>query len=292
MRIREPIVAGTFYPADPEACRLEVERILGECSPASFEHNGIFAGLVPHAGWAYSGRIAARVFAHLAAARRPDTLVLFGGMHRHRGKEAAMFASGRWETPIGPVEIDERLAERILGHTNLIADDPYAHEEEHSIEVQVPFVKRLFPGAKIVPIMVPSTGRAHEVGEAVSRTIRAYACNAVVAGTTDLTHYGPSYGFTPRGIGEAGLRWAGEENDRRFLDRICALEADELVAEAGRHKNACSGGAAAATVAAAVGLGCRQALILEHTSSAAVASAAARASVVDAVGYAGVLFTG
>lgn len=201
-----------------------------------------------------------------------------------------MFGAGRWETPIGPALVDNRLTERILGHTNLIVDDPYAHEEEHSIEVQVPFVKHLFPDAKIVPIMVPPVEIADEVGQAVGRTLTSYQYDVLIIGTTDLTHYGPRYGFNPHGIGSNGNAWAKSENDRRFIDLLCAMKAKELVPEAYEQKNACSSGAAAATVAAAAALGATQGVLLEHTTSSDVLRGQAPGAEEDSVGYAAVVF--
>jgi AmmeMemoRadiSam system protein B len=201
-----------------------------------------------------------------------------------------MFCAGRWETPLGPVEVDTRLTERILGHTNLILDDPYAHEDEHSIEVQMPFVKHLFPEAKVVPITVPAVQTAHEVGEAVGRTLTVYDYDALIVGTTDLTHYGPGYGFVPHGIGAKGNTWAKEENDRRFIDLVCSMKAKKLVPEATDHRNACGGGAAAATLAAVTSLGATTGVLLAHTTSSEVLAAQAPAEMCDSVGYAGIVF--
>ena len=304
MRIREPIVAGRFYPETPDSCRSDLDRLLGlltgepRTGPVDTVGGHLrravdrpVGGLVPHAGWLYSGQIAAKVFGAIAASRSPKVVVLLGGVHRRRGREAALFGSGRWETPIGPVEIDDRLADRILGYTNLIVDDPYAHEEEHSIEVQMPFVKHLFPHAKVVPIMVPPVKTACEVGDAVGRTLVAYGYDAVVVGTTDLTHYGPDYGFVPKGVGEAANRWAKEENDRRFIDLLCTLQTDKLVPEALQNKNACSSGAAAATTAAVAALGSTKGVLLDHTSSSDVARETGQEVPDQSVGYAGILFS-
>jgi len=292
MRIRDPIVAGRFYPAEPERCRRELLELLESSTPASPDGSipkRIVAGLVPHAGWTFSGGVAARVFRTIATSTSPQVLILIGGVHRYRGRQAAMFGAGRWITPLGPVDIDARLCERILGHTNLIVDDPYAHEDEHSLEVQMPFVKHLFPQAKVVPIMVPPVKTAPEVGQAVARTLSAYNYDAVIIGTTDLTHYGPTYGFTPKGIGAEGNHWA-KENDRRFIDLICDVRSTELVAEAAKNKNACNAGAAAATVAAAVDLGATRGILLEHTTSSEVLSLHSRSVQNDSVGYAAVVF--
>ncbi|MBI4719442.1 MAG: AmmeMemoRadiSam system protein B [Planctomycetes bacterium] len=290
MRIREPVVAGQFYAAGADPCRKELERLLSDAGPVVLDAGAPLGGLVPHAGWTYSGRVAAQVFSALAAKRSPEVVVLLGGVHRSRGREAALFADGRWETPLGPLLVDARLAERILGQTNLIIDDPYAHESEHSLEVQAPIVAHLFPGAKILPLMVPPTPRAGEVGEAVGRTLQAYDYDAVVVGTTDLTHYGPHYGFMPQGVGTKANAWAMQVNDRRFVDLVCKLRGDALVAEAMEHKNACSSGAAAATVAAVRKLGATGGILLQHTTSSRVVAERGGAEPEDSVGYAGIVF--
>jgi AmmeMemoRadiSam system protein B len=291
MRIREPVFAGRFYPGGAENCRKDVTEMLDGAVEAGPEVGEAIAGLVPHAGWVYSGQVAAAVFKALARRPAPHAVVLFGSVHQLRGREAAVFVSGRFETPLGPLPIDDRLADRMLGHTNLLTSDSYAHESEHSIEVQLPFIKHLFPDTKIVPIMVPPTEKAHEVGEAVGRTLEAYKYDAVVVGTTDLTHYGPGYGFTPRGVGEQAIAWAKTENDARFLDLVCAMKSGEVVGDAQAHRSACGSGAVAATIRAAAALGATRGHLLQHTTSAEVMRRASGAGADDAVGYAAVVFS-
>ncbi|MGB2987799.1 MAG: AmmeMemoRadiSam system protein B [Phycisphaerae bacterium] len=290
MIIREPVVAGQFYPAQPDRCRAELLELLAVGSSGVETGKRLLGGLVPHAGWLYSGTVAAKVFNTLKSSRLPDVIVLVGGVHRHHGREAALFSTGRWETPLGPVDVDNRLAERILGYTNLIVDDAYAHENEHSIEVQMPFVKHLFPKAKVVPIMVPVTSAAHEVGEALGRTLSAYKYDALIVGTTDLTHYGPHYGFIPQGIGAKANAWAKEINDRRFIDLVCALKSTEVVPEAIEHKNACASGATAATLAAVTLLGATKGVLLDHTTSDEALAGQTPGETHDSVGYAAVVF--
>ena len=291
MRVREPAVAGQFYAGDPERCRRDLKQLLKEAASVTADVDRPVGGLVPHAGWVYSGACAAKVFHVLAAKRSPSVFVLFGSVHGSRTEDAALFADGRWETPVGPVQIDARLAERILGQTNLIRDDPFAHEHEHSIEVQMPFIKHLFGEARVVPIMVPPTAMADEVGEAVGRTLSSYGYEALIVGTTDLTHYGPSYGFIPRGIGPQGNTWAKEDNDRRLIDMVCAMRAGEVVGEALRNHNACGSGAAAATIGAVKALGATGGLLIEHTTSSEMMAGRSSDDVIDSVGYAGIVFS-
>ncbi len=288
MLIREPAQAGSFYAASEASCRRDLEACVADGAHAL--EGTVRGGIVPHAGWLYSGKVAGKVLATIAATARPTTVVIFGAVHRGRprGRQAAMFPSGRWETPIGPVQVDGRLAERILGQTNLIVEDVYAHEQEHSIEVQVPFVRHLLPESMILPIVIPPVPEAPDIGEAVARTIEAYQVDAAVVGSTDLTHYGPSYGFTPEGAGPEGLAWAKNVNDRRMIDLILALDPKPIVSESQLHQNACGAGAVAATMAAVRHLGADQAILLQHTTSHEVLGARGGS---DAVGYAGIVFT-
>lgn len=291
MHVREPVVAGQFYPTEEDRCKADLLSLLETDGDRDPPPQSAVGGLVPHAGWMYSGGVAAKVFRCLAKGSSPQVIVLFGGVHRMRGRNAAMFADGCWESPLGEVRVDGRLAERILSQTNLIVDDPFAHEAEHSIEVQIPFVAHLFPGVKIVPIMVPPSPKAAEVGQAVARTIGSYKYEAIYIGTTDLTHYGPTYRFTPHGKGRGGIEWAKSENDRRFIDLVCSMDYTGVVDEATEHRSACSAGAVAATMAASAAAGAKQGVLLEHTTSSEVASKLTGASPQDSVGYAGIVFT-
>ena len=290
MMIREPIVAGQFYPADPDRCRTELLALLRGVSSLPALAPPLLGGLVPHAGWVCSGAVAAKVFAALARWKSPTTIIMFSGVHRYREKEAALFSAGRWKTPLGAVEVDSRLAEHILGHTNLIVDNRHAHEEEHSLEVQMPFVKHLFPEAQVVPIMVPIVKTAPNIGDAVGQALKAYHRDVLIIGTTDLTHYGPRYGFVPQGVGEQANTWAKEENDRRFIDLVCKMRATNLVSEAVNRKNACNSGAAAATITAVQALGGTSGVLLEHTTSSEVLAGQVPGEQTDSVGYAGIVF--
>jgi hypothetical protein len=249
------------------------------------------AGIVPHAGWVFSGATALCVFEAIRSRRSPRTFVLFGATHAPIRK-AAVFSNGSWETPLGLVEVDERLAQEILSLAgDLVRDDPMAHESEHSIEVQLPFIQHLFPEAKIVPVASPPRPDAVEIGRIVARTVQNVDADAVCIGSTDLTHYGPMYGFTPKGSGAAALRWVREENDKRMLDLMTRLDSAAVVAEASANLNACGSGAVAATLAAAAQLGAAAGRVLHYTTSYDVMREKMGRSEADAVvGYAGVVF--
>jgi len=198
MQTRKPIVAGQFYPAQHDACVDEIEECIKSGTPSETLPETIVAGIVPHAGWVFSGSLAALVFSAIK--------------QKHE-KEA-----GSWITPLGEVSIDEELADAVLDSAEAVRDS-MAHRSEHSIEVQVPFIQYLFTGARILPILVPPTEQAVGLGTSIGDVISRDEHKKIVCiGSTDLTHYGPRYGFTPKGTGAQALQWASSYNDRQFID--------------------------------------------------------------------------
>jgi len=290
MMVRKPVVAGRFYPMDRESCL----RKIGQMKPAADARDlpdRPVAGIVPHAGWMFSGDTALAVLTVIKDRRTPKTFVLFGAAHRPVAHNA-VFPSGGWETPLGVAQVDERLGREVLGRAgDLLAADPHAHEGEHSIEVQVPLIQHLFPESRILPIAVPRGEEAVALGRIVGRTISDLEADAVCLGSTDLTHYGPMYGFTSKGRGPEAVRWVREENDRRMLDLMVRMDAEGVVPEAAGHQNACGAGAVAATMAAARELGAEHGCVVQYTTSFDVMREKLGRTDYDAtVGYAGVAF--
>lgn len=290
MNIRKPIVAGQFYPGSKAAATAGVD----ECLPVRIDVAGlpkqIVGGVVPHAGWMCSGQVAGKVFRAIQMSREVETFVLFGAVHRFGGLEASMYPAGSWETPLGKIEIDEVLASKIITETKAVIAEPRAHELEHSLEVQVPFIQRLFPTAKILPIMVPPTRYAPEVGMAVAKVIKASNTKIISLSSSDLTHYGPGYQFTPHGSGLAGIHWARDINDRGLLNLVEKMDAVGMLEYAQTHQAACGAGAIAAGIACAKELGANVVKVLEHTNSYEVLSKRFGDRGDDAVGYAGIIF--
>ncbi len=292
MMVRESVVAGRFYPADRDGCLAAIRSMrVPEAVPDVPDRP--VAGIVPHAGWLFSGETAFAVFSAIAGRRRPATFVLFGAAHRPVPGNA-LFPEGVWRTPLGEVEVDERLAGELLSRAaadDLLDSDPAVHETEHSLEVQLPLIQHVCPDAQIVPIIVPPTDTAAALGKVAGQAIRDRQADAVCIGSSDLTHYGPPYGFTPEGLGKAAIRWVRDDNDRRMLDLMTRLDAEQVVPEARRHMNACGAGAIAATLAAARTLGAAKGHVLRYTTSFDVMmERTGRADTDAAVGYAGVVF--
>jgi AmmeMemoRadiSam system protein B len=291
MQTRKPIVAGQFYPGQNDSC---IDRI-NECRDAEtlteILPETIVAGIVPHAGWTFSGSLAALVFSAIRQQHeKVHTFVLFGAAHGYFGSTPAVYNRGSWITPLGEVFIDEELADHVLSAAPSVSDFS-AHRTEHSIEVQVPFIQYLFPGAKILPVIVPPREHAVTLGASVAEFIADNQKKKIVCiGSTDLTHYGPRYGFTPMGVSSEALKWADNVNDRKFIDLALKLEPESLLASAAENCNACGGGAAAAAIAAAKKLGKTEGLLLAHTNSNEVMLRNMNTTSADSVGYAAIIF--
>jgi len=259
---RQPAAAGRFYPAGKDECLQMLESLT---KPANIDGH-VVGAVVPHAGWIYSGAAAALGITALKP-ESPETVVIFGAVHTRDLNAASVYATGGWKTPLGVVPVDWELAERVLQH-DLMTDNTEAHANEHSIEVQLPFIQYILGNVKILPISVRPSQNSAEIGKIIARKIKELGRKAVFLSSTDLTHYGPHFRFEPHGPGEAGVRWAKDVNDRRFVSLIENLEADKVVKEAAENRNACGAGAVAAGIAAAVELGAKRYIELRHTTSA------------------------
>jgi AmmeMemoRadiSam system protein B len=290
MNIRKPAVAGQFYGGTPAECMAEI----GECMPVHDLKvelpDPIAAAIVPHAGWVFSGELAAMAFKAIQQVNQEvDTFVIFGAAHRYFGGGAVVDDSDAWQTPLGEIEIDTELARQIVSE-GAIADAD-AHHAEHSIEVQVPFIQHLFPNAKIVPILVPVADFDPAFGSRVGQLIHEQTNKKIVCiASTDLTHYGPRYGFCPEGTGPAALKWACEVNDMEFIDLALKMETDRLLQSAMDKGNACGPAAVASVVAAAKAMGRIRGVLLGHTSSNNVLKAKFNETSEESVGYAAIVF--
>src|SRR5712671_7273996 len=147
--IRPPAVAGRFYPSDPAQLAQELDSFLaGEIHKSKIRAQ---ACMVPHAGYKYSGHVAGAVYGRMEI---PARVILIGPRHFPRGASFAILSDGAWRTPLGLAPIDHPLAEKIMRACALLREDHVAHDSEHSLEVQLPFLQRLAPSFGFVPIVI------------------------------------------------------------------------------------------------------------------------------------------
>jgi AmmeMemoRadiSam system protein B len=289
MNLRKAAVAGQFYGGTQAECVSEIEECLPKHLIRGELPNPIVAAVVPHAGWMFSGQLAATAFKAIQQVNgEVDTFVLFGAAHRYYGGGAAIYDSGQWETPLGRVAIDAELAALLAAQGAEV--NPDAHKGEHSIEVQVPFIQYLFPKAQIVPVIVPEAEFQLSFGTRAGELFGKQTKRIVCVASSDLTHYGPRYGFCPAGAGQSGIQWARDVNDKEFIDLALKMKADELLEAAIEKGSACGPGAVAAAVAAAKAMGRTHGVLLGHTTSSDVLYEKFQEFSEESVGYAAIVF--
>lgn len=283
MKIREATFAGSWYPDSAAGCKQEIKGFLKQAKVPSGSGKTFTGGIVPHAGWYFSGSIACNVFRCLKEEKAPDVIAVFG-MHLHPGSPSYLMTEGAWETPFGPIEIEKTLAGELAKQFPFKIETAEKFTRDNTIELQLPFIKYFFEDAKLVPIGVPPTKTSLEIGKAVADIATRLGQRVKVIGSTDLTHYGYNYGFVVKGTGPAAVEWVRNENDRRVIDAMLAMDPDSVIREALENQNACCGGAAATAIAAAKQLGARQA------ESIAYATSYDKSPGDSFVGYVGIVF--
>lgn len=260
-RVRPPAVAGSFYPADVE----ELNRALVQCfvgSPlgprgAKFPCPFLLGGMVPHAGYVYSGPCAAHFYAALE--RDIRRVILLGVNHRGMGAKAALSPAGCWETPLGKVTLDQEIGELLRGQVSFLEADERPHLEEHSIEVQLPFLQSMLGEFTFLPISLSylSEQECRELGQAIARIYEAENSagrKTILIASSDLSHY-----LSPKET---------ERLDRMALEHVLALDAPGLLKTVEEEDiSMCGVLPTAVFLFAATTLGARQARLLKHCHS-------------------------
>ncbi len=270
--IREPAVAGQFYSASPDVLERDVARYLAPADLPPAPRPAI-AVVSPHAGLMYSGHVAGAVLAQTAV---PRAVILLGPNHTGLGPPISVYAEGAWRMPGGDLPVDGGLASAVLAHCPDAVADTTAHRYEHSLEVQLPFLRRRRPDVRIVPIVLGTTDpeACRDLGRCLAAVVRAArAERPLLLASTDLNHYEPD-GVT-------------RQKDRLAIDAILALDPDRLVSTVRAHGiTMCGVGPTTAVLHAARALGATDATLVRYATSADAGGDDARV-----VGYAGLLLS-
>ena len=283
MKTRESVFAGSWYPASAAGCEKEIHRFLDEYDTSALSGRSLKGGIVPHAGWYFSGSIACNVI-HLLKDEHPVDVIAVFGMHLHPSSSRFLMTEGAWETPFGDLEIESRIAKKLTEKYSFTVETPMDFTQDNTIELQLPFIKYFFKDTKIIPMGVPPTDSSLDIGRYAVDTAKALGLRMKVVGSTDMTHYGSNYGFSPAGSGKNALDWVRSENDRKSIDAMLAMNPEAVIKEALANHNTCCSGAAAAAIAAATALGA------EKAEKVAYATSYDKSPGESFVGYVGVVF--
>jgi len=285
--LRHPAVAGQFYKGSPEALMQQVREFI----VPGVEKTKALGIVSPHAGLMYSGSVAGAVYSRIEL---PDTMVLIGPNHTGLGAPVSLMARGRWETPLGLVEIDEALADSILSKSARIHEDSLAHLREHSLEVQLPFIQHFKREFKIVPIQMLDTrlDTCKEVGKAIGEAIaecgmrnaeykaenkseirnpKSEIPNVLIIASSDMSHYERAA--------------VAKEKDFKAIHQLLNLDPEGLYRVVKEYGiTMCGSGPAVAMLVACKLLGAAKAELIKYTNSGDVSG-----DYEQVVGYAGIV---
>ena len=264
MRRRNRILPRGWYPFDGKDCQREIESYIEGWLPPPSLSGVERGGIVPHAGWYFSGRLAARVFYSLKSKKKVELVVLYGG-HLGPDELPRIVMEEAWETPLGDIEIHRDFAKSLLKKIDAKEESPSSGD--NTVEVQLAMVKYFFPEAKLLAIRSPASIQAEGLGKEVAAIAQREGISIVAVGSTDLTHYGPNYGFLTKGSGPSSVEWVKKENDKGWVYRALKMDIEGLLEHARKNGSACSAGAAASAIATCKALGAEKGTLLDYYTS-------------------------
>ncbi|MBI2194484.1 MAG: AmmeMemoRadiSam system protein B [Planctomycetes bacterium] len=265
---RQPCVAGSFYPDGREDLLRELEA----CIPADGVRSPAVGVLAPHAGYLYSGRVAGEVYARVQV---PETVVLACPNHTGVPVDFSLWREGAWETPLGKVPVETELADRIFECCPGAESDCDAHLDEHANEVHLPFLQKIQPGVRIVPVVVRASHRdaLKDFGHGLAMAIRAYGRPALIVASSDMTH--------------RESHESARTKDRLAIDQMLRLDEDGLWNTVRSHRiSMCGYGPAVLMIRAAKDLGATRAELVRYATSGEVSG-----DYGSVVGYAGMVIS-
>jgi AmmeMemoRadiSam system protein B/AmmeMemoRadiSam system protein A len=265
--IRKPYVAGYFYPAAAAELRATVAGLVDKKAPKE----DVIGLLVPHAGYKYSGPVTGATISRVIF---KDTFIIIGPSHSGLGKPFSVMVEGTWRTPLGDVEIDTELARIIISVSKYLEEDVEAHQQEHAVEVQLPFLQYFKPDVRIVPVIIAGAGASSypEIGRDIARAIKELNREVVIMASGDMTHYEPQA--------------SAKEKDMAAVEAMLSLDIAELTRRyKSRHISMCAYPPVVCLISAAKELGATGAELVKYQTSGD-----ATGDYTEVVGYAGVIF--
>jgi len=276
MQIRTPAVAGMFYPGEKN----KLDASIDECflhkygpgkEPPSDTKERIYGVICPHAGYMYSGPVAANSY-YLISSYFPELVIILGPNHWGIGCNVAAMKEGVWQTPLGQVEVDSEAAKELAKICDIVELDFFSHTKDHSLEVQIPMLQKIYPKFKILPIILvdQSYEMTTQLGPAIAKIAKSK--KTMIVGSSDFTHYEPND--------------FAHKQDEVLIESILKLDLKKFydVLEQ-KRVSACGYGAMATTMAACKELGATKGKLLKYATSGDVTGE--KSSV---VGYASICF--
>ncbi|TFB08132.1 MEMO1 family protein, partial [Candidatus Atribacteria bacterium MT.SAG.1] len=268
LNLRKPAVAGSFYSGDLKSLNEQIQNcFLHKIGPGKIplvnpkKGNNIMGFVSPHAGYMYSGPVAANGFYKIALDGKPDTIIILGPNHQGFGENISIMVEGKWKTPLGEIEIDTEMAEDILKNSKIIKNDKKAHQYEHSIEVQLPFIQYIFGNnIKFVPICMTRQDIDTDIEIAQSICSSVVDKNILIIASSDFTHYEPQE--YAKSVDKQAIDAILEFNPKKLYDMIYQ-----------QNLTMCGPGPITVMLIACETLGAKKAELLKYATSGDVSGA-------------------
>jgi AmmeMemoRadiSam system protein B len=257
---RERYLPAGWYPDDAA----EIRSLVSDWTKLQKDLSA-FAIMAPHAGWYFSGDLAAKA---VWALRDCDTVAILGG-HLRRGDPILFAGEGCFDCTVREGANDLQILNALKSELKDAGIKEIAPDQDvdNSVEIMLPLAALRFPQAGLVWLRVPPDYKARELGSALARAASTCGKKLSVIASTDLTHYGPSYGFMPHGVGESAVDWVRDENDRGFIAAALSMDTDRVLAHARDRFSACSSGAVAAAISFSFNSGAKRGVLIGHKLS-------------------------
>ena len=286
MAKRIAYLSGSWYPKNKNECERQIKEF-GE-NPVRLSDNRLKyrIGIAPHAGWAFSGRLANDVIFNISSHTNPDIVILAGG-HLSANDRVYSMKSCEVETPLGSLSCVEDYHKELFAGIDCYYENGDSYEPDNTTELLLPFIKYYFDNVKIIICRIPPDNNAFLFSANLIELITEKKLNCALICSTDLTHYGFRFGFMPEGRGARALRWVKTANDKKIIDYACSLDSRKTLATSLKDHNSCCGGAITAGVETAKGIGCSYGRQVGYYTSADILN---ENDPSDFVGYCGIIF--
>lgn len=265
--IRQPAVAGRFYPSDPRRLKNLIASFLNK---EEKKKDKALACVLPHAGYLYSAKVAAMTLSSITI---PETCIILGPNHTGFGTPAGIMTKGQWQTPFGVMDIDTEVARSLLDRSRYLREDEVAHTYEHSIEVQLPLIHQIKGGDfRFVPVILASEEKLmyKDIAHSIAAAVREAKKDILIIASSDMTHYEPQK--------------RAMEKDQKAIEAILALDENKLEDRIKRHRiSMCGYMPAIVAIMAAKQLGAKTARLKAYQTSGDISG-----DYSSVVGYAGI----
>jgi len=278
--------AGSWYPKSANQCETQISAFKKNAKLIDDKNIKYQIGVTPHAGWSFSGQLANDVIYNISMYNKPEVIILIGG-HLAPADRFYFMEKCEIETPFGDFENTDEFDDLLTKNIEYCRETAEHYEPDNTTELQLPFLKYYFSTKKIIICRAPANKDALIFASNLSGLITQRGVSCALICSTDLTHYGLRFGFTPAGVGKQALEWVKTQNDKSVIDLTLKTAGAKVLESAVNNSSACCAGALAIAAETAKLLSLKTGRLVDYYTNADILN---KSNPSDFVGYCGVIF--